>query len=337
MRRLNSVSMCLLISGFLGFSTQVAAQSTSNKKADENTSNLPAVLWHNPGNMPKLDLLYGAGRREHAPNPGGIYTFSKEDMTGSTPKFEVEDARGVIWKVKLGQEPQAETAATRLSWAAGYFVDEDYYLPELKVTGLPKLQRGQNFVSEGSIVHGARLERKNNGIKKLGHWDWEKNPFVGTREFNGLRVLMSLLNNWDLKAINNSVYQVDGTQRYLVSDLGATFGKTGNTMQRSKSEVKAYAESKFIEKKTATKVDFTMHSRPLFIAAIDVANYGKRSKMENVTKHIPRADAKWLGHLLDRLSEEQIRDCFRAAGYSPDEVNGYAKEVQRRIAELSAL
>jgi hypothetical protein len=59
--------------------------------------------------------------------------------------------------------------------------------------------------------------------------------------------------------------------------------------------------------------------------------------MENVTKHIPRADAKWLGQLLGQLSEEQIRDCFRAAGYTPDEVAGYSKEVQKRIAALNAL
>jgi hypothetical protein len=59
--------------------------------------------------------------------------------------------------------------------------------------------------------------------------------------------------------------------------------------------------------------------------------------MKNVTKHIPPADAKWLGRLLGQLSEEQIRDCFRAAGYTDDEVNGYATEVQKRIAALNAL
>ena len=45
------------------------------------------------------------------------------------------DEQGVLWKVKLGQEPQSETAATRLLWAAGYFVDEDYYMAEFRVMG----------------------------------------------------------------------------------------------------------------------------------------------------------------------------------------------------------
>ena len=33
---------------------------------------------------------------------------------------------------------------------------------------------------------------------------------------------------WDLKQVNNSVYSVDGERRYVVSDVGATFGKTGS-------------------------------------------------------------------------------------------------------------
>ena len=48
-------------------------------------------------------------------------------MNGTSPKLKVKDAQGVEWKVKMGAEPQAETAATRFLWAAGYFVDEDYF------------------------------------------------------------------------------------------------------------------------------------------------------------------------------------------------------------------
>ena len=59
--------------------------------------------------------------------------------------------------------------------------------------------------------------------------------------------------------------------------------------------------------------------------------------MESITEHIPRADVKWLGQILAQLSAEQIRDCFRAAGYTPEEVEGYATAVQKRIAELIAL
>jgi hypothetical protein len=337
MQRFSSVSKIVLALFCLSISIPVEAQKHSKQKATEKAADLPAVIWHDPGNISTLNLVYGVGGSEHAPDPNGTYTFDKEDMHGTSPKFDVKDEKGVKWRIKLGQEPQAETAATRLLWAAGYFVDEDYYLPEVKVQGLPKLRRGQNFVAEGGIVHRARLERKEKEIKKIGNWDWFKNPFVGTKEFNGLRVMMSLLNNWDLKNINNSIYVVDGEKRYLVSDAGATFGKTGSSISRSKSDLKGYEESKFIEKETPDNVDFEMHSRPFLLTAVNVPNYHGRTKMENVTKHIPRADAKWLGQLLGQLSEEQIRDCFRAAGYTPDEVEGYSKEVQKRIAALNAL
>jgi len=38
--------------------------------------------------------------------------------------------------------------------------------------------------------------------------------------------------------------------------------------------------------------------------------------------------------ILNRLSAEQIRDAFRAAGYSPQEVEAFAKVVEGRIARL---
>jgi hypothetical protein len=313
------------------------AQKQAKQKEKQNASQLPALIWRDPGNISTLNLIYGAGGSGHAPDPNGTYTFDKEIMHGTSPKFDVKDAQGAKWRVKLGQEVQAETAATRLLWAAGYFVDEDYYLPQIKVEGLPKLHRGREFVTDDGIVRRVRLERKEKDIKKIGNWDWFKNPFVGTKELNGLRVMMSLLNNWDLKDINNSIYAVGGERRYLVSDVGATFGKTGNSLGRSKSDLKEYEDSKFIEKDTPAEVDFALHSRPFVLTAINVPNYEKRTKMENVTKHIPPADAKWLGQLLGQLSKEQIRDCFRAAGYSPEEIEGYSQEVEKRIAALNAL
>ena len=329
-----NIALVLLIATL---SSPVAAQKKANEEKKAKGAALPAVLWRDPGPPSTLNLFYGAGGKEHAPDPNGQYTFIKEDMNGTSPKFDVTDEHGVRWRVKLGQEPQSETAATRLLWAAGYFVDEDYFLPEIKVAGLPQLNRGQEFVTAASMVRRARLERHVKEVKKLGNWDWFDNPFVGTRELNGLRVMMSLLNNWDLKAINNSVYEIEGERRYLASDVGATFGKTGGRATRSKSVVQDYAASKFIDKVRPESVDFVMHSRPFFLTAVNVPGYRERSGMEKITKQIPRADAVWLGKRLAQFSDEQIRDCFRAGGYTPQEVDVLAKAVAKRIAELNAL
>jgi hypothetical protein len=313
------------------------AQKNDKHKEKDNAANLPEVIGRAPRDMASLNLFYGAGGKRHAPNPNGTFTFVKEDMQATSPKFDIEDERGVQWRVKLGQEPQSETAATRFLWAAGYFVDEDYYLTELNVQGLPKLHRGENFVSAAGTVHRARMERKSKEMKKVGTWDWFDNPFLGTRHLNGLRVMMSLLNNWDLAQTNNSIEEVGGKRRYVVADVGATFENTGNSITRSKSEPEDYADSIFIEKTSSDYIDFVLHSRPFFLSAINVPNYRDRTRMEEVTKHIPRADARWLGHRLSMLSTKQIRDGFRAGGYTHEEIEVFTQVMRKRIAQLRAM
>ena len=128
-----------------------------------------AALWRDRGDAAALDLLDGPGGKEH--QPGTNFKFIEESKSGTSPKFDVEDENGAKWKVKLGPEVKSETAATRLVWAAGYFADEDYYRPEIRVQGMPRLSRGQQYVSDGGLVREARLERQGVG-KKLKNWSW---------------------------------------------------------------------------------------------------------------------------------------------------------------------
>ena len=337
MRRTALKWSAILMLALAALSAGVTAQQKHTSAGQADAATLPERIWRDPGDMASLDLTYGPGGKAHAPDATGTFTFVREDPLATSPKFEVVDGHGVEWRVKLGPESQAETAATRFLWAAGYFADEDYYMAELTVKGLPTLRRGQAFVSSGGTVHGARLERKRTTVKKLGDWDWFHNPFLGQRELNGLRVMMALLNNWDLKQDNNSIYVVDGERHYAISDAGATFGKTGDKMTRSKGVPKHYEESKFIAKVTPDFIDFVLHSRPLFLSAFAVCNYRERTKMEKITKHIPRADAKWLGQRLSVLTDRQIRDAFRAAGYGPGDVETLTTTIRRRIAALEAL
>lgn len=293
------------------------------------------VIWHDRGDAAALDLVGGPGGKDHA--PGNELRFIAESPGGTSPKFEVADEHGTTWKVKLGEEAKSETAATRLLWAAGYVVDEDYYRPEIRVLGLTRLDRGQEFVSRGGVVTGARLERKG-ASEPSTTWSWYDNPLLGTREFNGLRVMMALINNWDLKEVNNRVSEtLGGGGQYGITDLGATFGRTGNSITRSKGVSKDYAQTSFVDKVGPTHVDFVLQSRPFFPLAVHFPNYRFRTRMESVVKHIPIADARWIGNQLGRLSAEQIRDCFRAAGFSPADVEAYAQVVTARIEILKNL
>jgi hypothetical protein len=330
---------CFAIAFLTGVLTFTSAAGQNKKDAREKrtkAADLQAALWREPTDIAARNLFYGPGGEQGQPK--GIFTFDGEDLNGSNPKFYVKDGRGQRWTVKLGAEARPETAATRLLWAVGYFTDDDYYLPELRVENMKKLSRGQEFVSADGTVRGARLKLHPSGQKDAGTWSWFDNPFGGTRELNGLRVLMALVNNWDLKEVNNKIYDEHGAERrYVVSDLGASFGKTGSVFSRSKDDPASYAKSKFIDRVAPEFVDFHLHSRPPFLLHADAGYYRERTRMGEVVKHVPRADVRWLGGLLGQLSEEQIGDAFRAAGYGPDEVKSYTQELRQRIAALNAL
>ena len=198
---------------------QSATKKQAKKEREAEAANrLPAVLWRDPGDIASLDLLNGEGGSKDAPDPQADYTFVNEDMNGTSPKFYALDTNGVKWLVKLGVEARPETAATRLVWAMRYFTDEDYFLPQIHVRSLPKLRRKMFGASpETGIVRNVRLKRQGEGLKNVENWNWFDNPFVRTRELNGLRALMAVINDWDLTTKNNKVYVGDNERHYLVS------------------------------------------------------------------------------------------------------------------------
>lgn len=319
--------------------------SRATRDGHVSSGHVNALLWSPPTDIRRRNLFFGPGGKEHQPDTA--FTFIKEDLDGTSPKFIVRGQDGTKWKVKLGPEAQPETVATRLIWAVGYRADEDYFLPLFHVKGMPEhLQRGQRWIGPGGAVHNGRLERYLKGQKKVRQWDWESNPFSGTRQLNGLRVMMAFVNNWDVKNQNNAIYDEgplseasDNGRRlvYLVSDVGDSFGSGGRDWMHTKSagNLKAFRGSKFIGKVGPDYVDFNLPAKPPLLFFLNLPEYIVRLQMGQVCKNVPRADVQWIGHLLAQLSPEQIDDAFRAAGYTPEEVKGYSQVVLERIAELN--
>jgi hypothetical protein len=303
----------------------------------------PQVLWREPKDIDGRDLFYGPGGEEHQPH--GAFTFLDEDLDGSNPKFNVRDDTGVKWKIKLGAEARPETVASRLVWAVGYSADEDYFLREVQVTGMPPhLHRGQHLVEANGTMRDVRLKREPEDLKKIGNWQWRHNPFSGTRELNGLRVLMAVINNWDLKDVNNAIR---GNKRgtaaadevvYEVGDLGSSFGSAGlERTDQSKGNLLAYSRTQFMKKVTPDEVDFNVPRRPDWIVLVNVPEFFMRLGLRWIGRQIPREDVKWMGHLLAQLSSDQIRDAFKAAGYSAQEIDGFTAVLESRIAQLNKL
>ena len=296
------------------------------------------IIWSDPGDIGSKDLFNGPGGQEH--RPALPAKFLKEDSSGHNSKFDIADAKGKKWKAKLGIEAQPEVVATRLLWAIGYFTNDNYFISDLTVKDLPEhLHRGEGHVIAPGHVEKVRLQRHLEG-KKSGQWAWRHNPLVGSREYNGLRVMMALIANWDLKNENNAIYdEKDGAQRYMVTDVGTAFGASGDrwTEAQSKNNLKAYESAKFIGEVTPKYVNFSFPRFPPFLYVFDLPHFVHQVSLRWVGNHIPRQDAKWVGSLLAQLSHKQIEDAFRAGGYSPEQVEAYSRAVAKRIAELKQL
>lgn len=271
------------------------------------------VMWEQT-DISRKNLFYGPGGTALQPDLSKI-TYIKEEKEGFNKKYRIKDGSGRIWVAKIGREAQPETVAVRLLWALGYKTEINYLVPSITIPG------------KGTFKN-VRLEARPDNIKRLDNWKWKKNPFIGTKEFQGLKIMMVFFNNWDIVDVQNKIFQVDGKNgkelQYVISDLGATFGKLGNNnlplfyrLGRSVNKPSDYSKSDFIKSVEKGK--------------IKLAYKGKnRSLFRNITV----GQASWLADLLSQLSDRQIEDAFRAANYSPTDLKTLKQAVKNRIAEL---
>ncbi len=272
------------------------------------------VLWTAPTNINSRNLYLGPGGTAMRPNLSRI-TFLEEDKGGySGTKYRIRDGAGREWVAKIGKEAQSEAAAVRLLWAVGFETEINHLVPRLTIPG------------KGTF-EDVRLEARPDSEKRHDEWKWEDNPFIGSRQFQGLKIMMLFLENWDIKDSNNEVIEVKGRNRlrHVISDLGATFGKTGGlpvlwTITRSRNNPEDYEKAKFIEEVEGDRVKFRYSGK-------------KKDIFEDITV----ADARWMGNWLSRLSRSQIRDAFRAANYNREEVATLTNAVIDRIRQLRTL
>lgn len=268
-----------------------------------------AIMWREPTDIESRNLLLGAGGEAMKPDISSV-TFIEKKTGGYSTKYRVRDAAGNEWIAKLGKEAQPDTAANRLLWAVGYETEVAYLVPSL------------NIIGKGTFEN-VRLEARPNDVKRTGEWRWEDNPFKGKPEMQGLKIMMAVINNWDMKDSNNEILATKGQTtggelRYIVSDLGGTFGKTGGFFARSRNKPSDYVKAEFVKAVKGDLIDF---------------NYG--GKNQKLFEDLTVNDAKWIAGWLSRLSDEQIKDAFRAANYKPEEVESLARAVRERIDALT--
>jgi hypothetical protein len=271
-------------------------------------------LWVDPGSEPR-DLFWGIGGQKYAPKPDAVYTFKERDASGFSTKYEVKGPGGIEWSAKIGPEAQTEVLMSRILWGLGFHQQPIYYLPSWT------LERDGTTFTESE----ARFRPKLKEFPRLEeYWWWQQNPFVGTRELHGLLVVLLMFNSTDLKNDNNSIYKfkepVEGADRWFaVRDLGAALGETGRMYPR-RNCLECFEQHGFITAGHGDRIEF------------DYAGLH-----QELLSMIRPADVRWAAEHMQKLTDKQWHDAFRAANYADSDANRYIRTLKEKIDDGLAL
>ena len=323
MRKL--VLLVLCIPGSLAFAAD------SNTLAD---NSLPKFIWRAPRPFTSHDWICGPGGCGRTPSPP--FQFLKEDTGGTNPKMTVRDAKGLEWSIKFGAEAIPECFASRFVTALGYFAEPTYFVAEGRVEGIKDLKTTRYVVNkDGSFKHGRfELRGESDLVFLPGHvWGWIDNPFLGTHELAGLKIVMMLLANWDAKDdregddSNNNMFRgvVGGAPAllYSVTDWGASLGHWGGLMRRDQSDCAGY---------TRDDSNFIKHADG---AAIDWGYEGKHAV--DIKTNITIGDVRWLLPYLERIRDEDLHTGLKASGATDRQTACWAAAIENRIHQLQAV
>ena len=288
------------------------AAFTSQPKAEPLTA-----LWKAPADLQSQDLFNGPWGSQDAPGPNAVFTFIRPKKGGVNPGVVVRDRLGRTWHVKhgnpkRGDEPPVEVTLSRILSAVGYHQPPVYYLPSFRMT-------------QESLTHvepAGRFRLSDPSMRDLGSWQWEQNPFVGTRPLHGLLVILMVFNSFDLKDSNNTIYEVQQGGRaerwYVMRDLGGALGETGRVFGNERNNIEKFERSSNLFRRVRD-------------GHVEVDYEGKQENL--IRAWITAADVRWALTLLGSLSNRQWDDAFRAGGYEPGLRARFIRKIRARIAE----
>lgn len=258
------------------------------------------------------------------------FVFPEKPLNGNTPKFLCEVRPDDVVKVKYGEkngEVYAEIAASRLFWALGFKADR-MYPARVICQGCPadpfaasktdwhkgKPEHVGRFVFDPAAVErrilGSAIE-----VPGFEGWAWPEldkvNPRAGgapRAHVDALKLLAVFVQHSDSKPDQQDLMCAPGgvkrdragnetcTSPWLVvKDLGTTFGKA-TALNNSKMDLDDWSGARIWREGTPCVGDL---SRSL------------TGSLEN--PRISEAGRKFLASRLLLLSDQQIRDLFRAA------------------------
>ena len=295
---------------------------------------IPQVLWHAPHPLSAEEWTCGPGGCSQAPKPP--FQFVKEDLTGSNLKVLVRDANGREWDVKFGGETIPECFAPRFLNAVGYRGETTFCVGSGKIEGVKGLRRAHYVIHKDGTFRKGRFEARNQPdfeFLKGQSWAWDNNPFSGSHELAGLKVVMMLLSNWDAKDVrdgeesNNAVFRATGANGpeldFVVFDWGASLGQWGGKGRRDKSDCSGYwiDTPHFVEQAGPNGLRWSYS--------------GKRD--EEIKRGISVDDIRWLTPYLSKLTKEQLQAGLKASGATDRQAACWASAIDNRTRQLEAV
>ena len=240
--------------------------TTSGEASNVNTlDEVPDSAWftnrHGKHRLSRAELKRGPNR-DDGPDPRTIWTITGGKQGGLTPGFEMVDAKGVRYVIKLDPvglpelSSAAEVIATKLFHAIGYNVPENHIVevhPETFVIAssaliedefgkthtlterrlkrmlarIPRLVDGRVRVTASRYLDGEPI----GPFRYYGTRSDDPNdivPHEDRRELRGLRLFAAWMNHDDVRAHNTlDTWNLDGNRHYVrhhLIDFGSTFG-----------------------------------------------------------------------------------------------------------------
>jgi hypothetical protein len=197
------------------------------------------------------------------------------------------------------------------------------------ISGVHNITRAHDYVDDQGNFHDGRFQLRSNDPKYLENinWNWDQNPFLGTPQLNGLKIMMMLVSNWDDKdyrdaatrGANTAIYQHGDRYIFFIDDWGASFGSWGKLLTRSKWNC----------------LDYFNESHD-FVKGLGIGiEWGYTGQHTDLMKEGVRpSDVKWLMTYLGRITDDQMRTGLVTSGATDEENHNCLDGLRMRIGQL---
>jgi len=272
---------------------------------------------------------------DHAPAPP--FRFLKNETGGTTAKIAAQDAKGHTYSVKFGAKVVPESFASRFVAALGYTVEPSYYVGPGRIEGVPRIHLVSSYVKRDGSFARARFQLRD--LRELefvknSAWSLVDNPFTGSHQLAGLRTLLMLLSNWDIKDVRNgqesantAVFRSSAGGRpellYSFFDWGDTLGRWGGLMHRTRSDCSGFALE------TPEFIQGVRHGH------VEWGYSGKRTA--DTTRGITVEDLRWVSPYLARITDTEIRTGLKASGATDRQTACWAGALEDRMRQIETV